>query len=1183
MRMNNFTSSWLSITAKNNSMTICHQFIAKKSTVLVRMSLMFLLLLCVMTASAQQVEVTLTEAGTLSEKIASDQKYEITSLKVSGPINGTDVRYLREMAGRDYDDKMTDGKLVDLDLADADIVEGGGNYQLSSYTENYTIGKNMFYACKLENIRIPNSTKIIDSYAFSSCKNLISVPIPNSVTSICYHAFASCTSLASITIPRSVTTVGGYAFYQCIKLDSLIIEDGDSALYLRGYYALPSSTKKFYLGRDLSGDTPSFSGKLVDVTIGSKVTTINDELFSDCRGLTSLTIPKSVKNIGKCAFEWCYNVDTLILEDGDSILNLGGRMSLPPVNKKLYLGRNLLGSSISGGSLTEATLGPKVTSIIDYLFSSCSSLASVTILGSVKSIGNYAFRGCSSLASFVIPDSVTSIGNHAFDGCSSLSSVSFPCSVKNIGEETFRGCSQLTTLTIPNTIDSIGNKAFEDCDNVKTLILEDGDSILYTIYGCMPDSITTLYLGRNLSASPSFGENLKEVTIGPKVTSINNWLFSYCSGLHSVIIANSVKSIGNYAFYKCSGLTSVKNSNTLKSIGDYAFYECSGLTTVTIPNTVTSIGQKAYTCCSNVEELILEDGDSVLNLSNWSCLPCAYDYKDPNPVVVKKLYLGRDLYVNSGWRSNFSENLIEATIGPKVTTIMDCLFEECSNLSSVTIGNSVTNIGKYAFCGCSSLDSIFIPNSVKSIGECAFSCCSGLTSISIPNSVTSIGGSAFYKCSNVETLILEDGDSVLCLGDVASLPRTGADSFYYEPSPIKKLHLGRDLSGATPFFGPNLKEATIGSKVTSLQDELFYCCYDLASITIPNSVTCIGDSTFWGCKDLGSISIPTSVTSIGKEAFGWCINLYSIKIPDFVTSISDYTFKNCTGLKYITIPNGLKSIGKEAFHSCKGLNSFTLPDSLISIGYGAFYGCHSLDSMIIPKLVTYINDNTFYNCWNMSFVSIPNSVTTIGKSAFNGCSKLTFITIPSSVEQIYNEAFAYCVYLDSISIPNTVKYIDSKTFYKCYRLSSITIPSSVQSIGSYAFSGCSNLSTITLPSSLTRIGEYAFEGCSSMVKLTSLNATPPSCGTKALNDINKWHCTLHVPENSASAYKSAYQWMEFNSIEGFDPTGILFPESNGTSKIVKRYDSNGRLMDKPFKGLNILKMSDGTTRKVIVK
>ena len=71
------------------------------------------------------MEVTFTTAGTLSKKITSYQKYSITNLKVSGPINGTDVRYLREMAGRDYADNITDGKLVDLDLADANIVEGG--------------------------------------------------------------------------------------------------------------------------------------------------------------------------------------------------------------------------------------------------------------------------------------------------------------------------------------------------------------------------------------------------------------------------------------------------------------------------------------------------------------------------------------------------------------------------------------------------------------------------------------------------------------------------------------------------------------------------------------------------------------------------------------------------------------------------------------------------------------------------------------------------------------------------------------------------------------------------------------------------------------------------------------------------------------------------------------------------
>ena len=107
-------------------------FCGKETAVghLARTPLLFLFfMLCCMMASAQQVEVTLTEAGTLPEKIASDQKYSITSLKVSGPINGTDVRYLREMAGQSANDgESTDGKLVELNLTDANIVEGGDYY-----------------------------------------------------------------------------------------------------------------------------------------------------------------------------------------------------------------------------------------------------------------------------------------------------------------------------------------------------------------------------------------------------------------------------------------------------------------------------------------------------------------------------------------------------------------------------------------------------------------------------------------------------------------------------------------------------------------------------------------------------------------------------------------------------------------------------------------------------------------------------------------------------------------------------------------------------------------------------------------------------------------------------------------------------------------------------------------------
>ncbi len=74
-----------------------------------------------------------------------------------------------------------------------------------------------------------------------------------------------------------------------------------------------------------------------------------------------------------------------------------------------------------------------------------------------------------------------------------------------------------------------------------------------------------------------------------------------------------------------------------------------------------------------------------------------------------------------------------------------------------------------------------------------------------------------------------------------------------------------------------------------------------------------------------------------------------------------------------------------------------------------------------------------------------------------------------------------------------------------------------------------------------------------------------------------------MPKNSLEAYKAADQWKDFKNMEEIEDTGVSLPGSNGNNKVVKRYDTNGRMTDKPFKGLNILKMGDGTTRKVMVK
>jgi hypothetical protein len=168
-------------------------------------------------------------AGTLPTLIEESQKYQITDLTLTGNLNGTDIRYIREMAGRDYRGNVTNGKLAILNLADANIVSGGDYYIESDYQSDYYTIENiitvdMFRECsRLESIIIPNSVISIGNWAFSYCYGLTSITIPNSVISIGSSAFYVCKGLTRVIIPNSVKRIGQCAFYECAKLTSIII------------------------------------------------------------------------------------------------------------------------------------------------------------------------------------------------------------------------------------------------------------------------------------------------------------------------------------------------------------------------------------------------------------------------------------------------------------------------------------------------------------------------------------------------------------------------------------------------------------------------------------------------------------------------------------------------------------------------------------------------------------------------------------------------------------------------------------------------------------------------------------------------------------------------------------------------------------------------------------------------
>lgn len=205
---------------------------------------MFLLLNCFASYAAdedlitRQITLKLTEAGTLPSKIVSSKKNLVTNLKIIGDINGTDLRFIREMAGCNAYGYSTSGNLSVLDLSEARIVEGGYYYDNGRKftTSNDIIGEYTFYNCtSLTNVNIPSSVTEIRNSVFKGCTSLTSVNIPSSVTRIGYNAFRSCKGLKSIYVyAEKVPSVSSSTFGGCdLKNCTLYVPNGTYDAYNR--------------------------------------------------------------------------------------------------------------------------------------------------------------------------------------------------------------------------------------------------------------------------------------------------------------------------------------------------------------------------------------------------------------------------------------------------------------------------------------------------------------------------------------------------------------------------------------------------------------------------------------------------------------------------------------------------------------------------------------------------------------------------------------------------------------------------------------------------------------------------------------------------------------------------------------------------------------------------------------
>ncbi|MBO5628520.1 MAG: leucine-rich repeat domain-containing protein [Aeriscardovia sp.] len=247
----------------------------------------------------------------------------------------------------------------------------------------------------------------------------------------------------------------------------------------------------------------------------------------------------------------------------------------------------------------------------------------------------------------------------------------------------------------------------------------------------------------------------------------------------------------------------------------------------------------------------------------------------------------------------------------------------------------------------------------------------------------------------------------------------------------------------------------------------------------------------------------------------------------------------------------MTSIESQAFEGCSSLTSITIPSSINSIETFAFHGCNNLASIVVES------GNTKYDSRDNCNAIVETSSNTL----ILGCCNTV---IPNSVTTIGNGAFFYLSSLISIIIPNGVVNIDWS-----------------------AFSCCTNLTSVIIGSGVRKINGYAFDYCYELTDVYCYAENVPSTGTDVFENTPIGNATLHVPASSVNKYMTTKPWKYFKEVVVLSdsdpkPTRVKAIESQDMAK-VSIYDISGHRIADTNKGLNIIRMSDGTTKKVVVK
>ena len=716
------------------------------------------------------------------------------------------------------------------------------------------IHQNAFKNCvSLQTIKLPEHLRVVDTGAFENCRKLLKIILPEETEKIGESAFKRCHNLNFFQTNQKLKEIGDMAFYGCSQLKDIDIPPqarlcGNLTFFNSGINNTEMNEKHF--------SHISCTTKRLDIECANNKKSISEYKFCGDETVTELHIADACI-IGKYAFSSCNNLSMLEIENPNCIIEEAAfekcenlktiKLNVKAVGKRAFaFCRQLETICISGADI-----------IGEEAFFGCTVLCDISLSDTVKVIGKRCFEECVSIKKFPF-EHLNTIGERAFARCEGFETVSLPA--LELYRHAFEDCHKLKRIEISsqayrkssvffgctnvNEIIVDGESYTFDCikhsmNNISNTLLESVQEIIGDIYSCFKVNKKCELL--------SYKGNAKSIKIPEDITSLEDDAFRGCLRLEDISIPQSVKYIGRLTFAGTGWIEIMKKKNKMtvvnhllveasecgetaeipmevRRICSWAFAGNDKLREIRFTREQIIVDEFAFRNCFNVRKITMADGNTftlhdihvredntlpdIVRQIFTDCINCFKTDKEDNLLVstgnIKNLIfvkgiksIGREVYKDC--------KLLESiTLSDDTEIIGNNAFENGKWLREVKNAIGVKEIGDFAFSGCQSLEKIELSASLRHIGKRSFEHCCRLKEILIPEGVTEIKERTFFRCKNLTKVIL--------------------------PSTLKSI--GREAFA----FCEKLEEVVIPEGLETLGERAFAFCEKLEEAAIPKGI-----------------------------------------------------------------------------------------------------------------------------------------------------------------------------------------------------------------------------------------------------------------------------------------------------------------------------------------------------------